>query len=96
MRRRGHEQAPSGEAARNTPPHESLSNPAGSSPPVIVTLFSGGLGHVSAFAGIATVPVAAWEFSLGVWLVVKGFKPCPITAEMPAADTAPVQSAFNT
>jgi hypothetical protein len=31
-----------------------------------------------------------------VWLVVKGFKPCPITAEMPAADTAPVQSAFNT
>jgi hypothetical protein len=24
-----------------------------------------------------------------VWLVVKGFKPCPITAEMTAADTAP-------
>ena len=56
---------------------------------VIVTLFSGGLGHVSAFAGIATVPAAAWEFSLGVWLVVKGFKPCPITAEMTAADTVP-------
>src|SRR6266481_4594382 len=48
---------------------------------VIVTLFSGGIGHVSAFAAIATLPVAAWEFSLGLWLVVKGFKPSPITAE---------------
>ena len=38
---------------------------------------------------IATLPVAAWEFSLGMWLVVKGFKPSPITAEMTAADTAP-------
>ena len=36
---------------------------------------------------IATFPVAAWEFSLGVWLVVKGFRPCPITAEMEAAST---------
>jgi hypothetical protein len=56
---------------------------------VIATLF-GGIGHVSAFAAIATLPVAAWEFSLGVWLVVKGFKPSPITAEVTAADTAPV------
>jgi Domain of unknown function (DUF4386) len=56
---------------------------------VIATLFGGGVGHVSAFAAIATLPVAAWELSLGVWLVVKGFKPSPITAEMTAADTAP-------
>ncbi len=55
---------------------------------VIATLFAG-IGHVSAFQAIATLPVAAWEFSLGVWLVVKGFKPSPITAEMTAADTAP-------
>jgi hypothetical protein len=55
---------------------------------VITTLF-GGIGHVSAFQAIATLPVAAWEFSLGVWLVVKGFKPSPITADMTAADTAP-------
>ena len=55
---------------------------------VIVTL-SAGIGHISAFQAIATLPVAAWEFSLGVWLVVKGFRPCPITAEMTAADTAP-------
>ena len=57
---------------------------------VIVTLFGGGIGHVSAFAVIATLPIAAWELSLGVWLVVKGFKPSPITAEIDAADTAPV------
>ena len=31
-------------------------------------------------AGIAVVPIALWEVSLGVWLVVKGFKPSPITA----------------
>ena len=56
---------------------------------VIATLFNGGIGHVSAFQAIATLPVAAWEFSLGMWLVVKGFKPSPITAEVTAADTAP-------
>jgi hypothetical protein len=26
-------------------------------------------------AGIAALPVALWELSLGVYLVVKGFKP---------------------
>jgi hypothetical protein len=56
---------------------------------VIVTLFSGGIGHISAFAAIATLPVAAWEFSLGLWLVIKGFRPSPITAGMTGADTTP-------
>jgi hypothetical protein len=32
-------------------------------------------------AAIATVPEFFWELSLGVYLVVKGFKPSPITAE---------------
>ena len=36
---------------------------------------------------LAGLPVAAWEFSLGVWLVVKGFRPSPITAGMDAAST---------
>jgi hypothetical protein len=40
-------------------------------------------------AGIATVPIALWEVSLGVWLVVKGFKPSPITIELTAAETRP-------
>ena len=44
---------------------------------VIATLFGGfKLGSPE----LAALPVAAWEFSLGVWLVVKGFRPSPITA----------------
>ncbi|MFZ0188158.1 MAG: DUF4386 domain-containing protein [Streptosporangiaceae bacterium] len=51
---------------------------------VITTLFGGfKLGSPE----LAALPVAAWELSLGVWLVVKGFKPCPITADMTAAST---------
>ena len=51
---------------------------------VIVTLFGGmKLGSPQ----FAAVPVAAWELSLGVWLVVKGFRPSPITAAMDAAST---------
>ena len=34
---------------------------------------------------LAAVPVGAWEFSLGLWLVVKGFRPSPITAGIDAA-----------
>jgi hypothetical protein len=36
------------------------------------------VGRVSAPAALAALPIALWEFSLGVWLVVKGFKPSPI------------------
>jgi Domain of unknown function (DUF4386) len=46
-------------------------------------------GQMSLPAGIATLPVALWEFSLGVYLVVKGFKPSPITAGMSGATTRP-------
>jgi hypothetical protein len=38
--------------------------------------------RVSALPAIATLPIALWEFSLGVYLTVKGFKPSPITAGM--------------
>ena len=41
------------------------------------------------WAVVGALPVAAWELSLGLWLVIKGFKPSPITAGMTAADTAP-------
>ena len=36
------------------------------------------IGRSSAAAGLAVLPIALWEFSLGVWLVVKGFRPAPI------------------
>jgi hypothetical protein len=44
----------------------------------LATMF-GRTDQVSAWSLLATLPVAAWEFSLGVWLVAKGFKPSPIT-----------------
>jgi hypothetical protein len=34
---------------------------------------------ISVLAVMGTLPVAAWEFSLGVWLVVKGFNTTPLT-----------------
>jgi hypothetical protein len=36
------------------------------------------------------IPIALWEFSLGVYLVVKGFKTSPITAGMVATKNRPV------
>ena len=38
-------------------------------------------GQISSVSAVAALPIALWEFSLGVWLVVKGFKPSPITAD---------------
>ena len=52
----------------------------------IATLF--GLNEpVSALSALAALPIALWEFSLGVWLIVKGFRPSAITAGMTAAST---------
>jgi len=53
---------------------------------VFATLF-GGIAQYSSLAALAALPVAAWEFSLGVWLVMKGFKPSPITTGIAAATT---------
>jgi Domain of unknown function (DUF4386) len=53
---------------------------------VFATLF-GQHSSLTGLAGLPVIPVAAWEFSLGVWLVVKGFRPSPITAEMTVAST---------
>ena len=40
-----------------------------------------GLYHqISVWGSIAAIPVFAWEMSLAVWLIVKGFKPSPITS----------------
>ena len=38
------------------------------------------IGRPSTPALVTALPIALWEFSLGVWLVVKGFKPSAITA----------------
>jgi hypothetical protein len=43
-------------------------------------------------AGIATVPIFVWELSLGIYLVVRGFKPSPATAGLVAAGPLPAHS----
>ena len=40
---------------------------------------------------IATAPIFVWELSLGIYLMVKGFKPSPITAGMTAAGAPAAQ-----
>jgi Domain of unknown function (DUF4386) len=45
------------------------------------TLF-GLVEQVSPATAIATIPIALWEFSLGIYLVAKGFKPSHITSGM--------------
>jgi len=52
---------------------------------VILTMF-GVVDRNSGATGILVIPIAVWEFSLGVYLVVKGFKPSPITAGSPSID----------
>ncbi|MEV0329563.1 DUF4386 domain-containing protein [Micromonospora echinospora] len=42
--------------------------------------------RLSPVVAVAAIPIAVWEFSLGVYLVVKGFRPSPVTAGMVAAD----------
>jgi hypothetical protein len=45
------------------------------------TLF-GLLGPVTPASALAAIPIALWEFSLGLYLVFWGFKPSPVTAGM--------------
>ena len=46
----------------------------------IAVLF-GLIGQHASLAGLSALPVALYEFSLGVWLTVKGFNPSEITSE---------------
>jgi hypothetical protein len=56
---------------------------------VLATLF-GVHDQISASAMVAGLPIFVWELSLGLWLVVKGFTPSPLTTRAGAADTPPV------
>jgi hypothetical protein len=46
-------------------------------------------GHNEQTSGIsmlATLPIAAWELSVGTWMIVKGFKASPVTANITKID----------
>jgi hypothetical protein len=53
---------------------------------VVLTMF-GVIDRVGSVALIAALPIFVWELSLGIYLVVKGFRSCPITDAMRAAGT---------
>jgi hypothetical protein len=38
------------------------------------------VGRVAPLAGLSAMPVALFEFSLGIWLIVKGFNPSAISS----------------
>ena len=45
-----------------------------------IAIFFGVIDRVSPFAAVAFIPIAVWEFSLGVYLTVKGFRPAAVAA----------------
>src|SRR6266513_3678230 len=45
-----------------------------------VAVLFGLIGQHASTTGLFAIPIAVWEFSLGVYLVVKGFKPSAIAA----------------
>ena len=45
-----------------------------------IAIFFGVIDRISPFAAVAFIPIAVWEFSLGVYLTVKGFRPAAVAA----------------
>jgi len=59
---------------------------------VALTIF-GVIDRSGVYALIAVLPIAAWELSLGLYLVVKGFRPSPILTITPPP-TTPLRDAL--
>jgi NADH:ubiquinone oxidoreductase subunit K len=57
-----------------------------------VTLF-GGWSQMSSVATLFALPIAAWEFSIGVYMTVKGFRRTPVTDAVDAEPIPAVQAA---
>ena len=58
----------------------------------VLAKYFGVYDELSVWSLLGALPIAVWEFSLGVYLTVKGFKPCRITAEITAEETAEVSA----
>jgi hypothetical protein len=44
----------------------------------MLATYFGAIDQVSSISGILTLPVAAWELSVGLWMTFKGFTPSPV------------------
>jgi len=51
-----------------------------------IAIFFGAIDQVSSVSGILTLPVAAWELSVGLWMTFKGFTPSPVLPTIVPAD----------
>jgi Domain of unknown function (DUF4386) len=49
-----------------------------------IAVFFGVIDRMAPIAALAALPIAVWEFSLGVYLTVKGFRPAAVAA-LPSA-----------
>jgi Domain of unknown function (DUF4386) len=59
-----------------------------------IAIFFGLYDRAAPIAALTAAPIAVWEFALGVYLTVKGFRPSAVAALPPAAGAvcAPVQA----
>jgi len=51
-----------------------------------IAVVFGGIDQVSSTAFLLTVPIAAWELSVGVWMTFKGFTPSPVLPTIESDD----------
>jgi len=51
----------------------------------VVTSLLAGTPEISVWSAVATAPIFVWELALGIYLMVKGFKPTAVTEEIDAA-----------
>src|SRR5579872_2794784 len=58
-----------------------------------IAVMFGLLGQHAPLEGLASLPVALFEFSLGVWLIAKGFNPSAITSASAKTETNELLSA---
>ena len=64
-----------------------------------IAIYCGVYQQGTSLAGLAALPIAAWELVLGVWLAVKGFRPSPLLTQpqggvgdrAPRQESVPVQ-----
>jgi len=54
----------------------------------VIAIFFGAYGLGTVWHGIASAPIFVWELSLGLWMVVKGFRPAAVAGLTPAAPAA--------
>lgn len=52
-----------------------------------IAIFFGAYDRMAPAAAVAALPIAAWEFSLAVYLIVKGFRPSAVAA-LPSAQVS--------